>query len=181
MFLLFPYCAVIYKSNHPIKVCTYDSIHVKIKSIDKEHTGESIPSYGELISQRYTHINADGSPSKRYRDNPVIKIIRFTRVLFFSGHSALISIPVDSYQKAESLLTAFDSHRDELLEGTLKTIYSYVTEQKDYQEIEEQISKLAQQEKENKLKIIREKKLNKNELRRNGARQKLQQKHSDWP
>ena len=158
MFLLFPYCAVIYKSNHPIKVCTYDSIHVKIESIDKEHTGESIPSYGELISQRYTHINADGSPSKRYKDNPVIKIIRFTRVLFFSGHSALISIPVDSYQKAESLLTAFDSHRDELLEGTLKTIYSYVTEQKDYQEIEEQISKLAQQEKENKLKIIREKK-----------------------
>lgn len=154
--LVFPYCAIVYEADQPMKILTYDKLKSKVNYSDREEIIDKVPALGELISQKYKHLNADGSPSKRYKDNPIIKTIRYTSITFTYRQSTIISFPVKLYNTAVGFIEEYNSFIADLCSGIRKGIYASVTASKELTAIEEEILILSQMEKEKKLSRIRE-------------------------
>ena len=148
--LLFPYCAVVCKSDKMLHVYTYDGFMVDKRYEDIEETTEEIPEDCDLIGQKYTHQNADGSPDKRYKNNPIISIYRYSWLSFFSNKNEIIGLYFDRKDLAASFADAYAVFRNGLLNGKYKDIYSMVIKEKDVSEIEKEISRQEKEEEERK-------------------------------
>ena len=154
-FLLFPYCSIIFWPNEQMKLYTYDRLKIKVSCKEIEEETEKIPPKGELIHQRYKHANADGSPNKRYKENPIISTIRFTNIAITYENRKSIEIPIKENSIANSIVESLNEYIKDLKTGSKRSIYKCVVDQLDLVEIRNAISKLAQKEKEDEQKRIR--------------------------
>ena len=74
---LFPAFAVYANCLGSFTGIPYSRLKIATTYIDKKSNTKSVAG-GKCISQEYTHQNLDGSPNKRYKNNPIIYIIRVT-------------------------------------------------------------------------------------------------------
>lgn len=132
--LMLPYCMVIYVSKKPMAVLTYNKANFAVKYTDKEEIGDDIPPFGELIHERHRHINADGSVSRRYKDNPIIKTIRYTTVTIKAGKDRF-TFPTKTQDMAMQLENAFNSYCKALTTGLAGNVYSLVASSGEQDEI----------------------------------------------
>ena len=154
-FLLFPYCSIIFWPNEQMKLYTYDRLKIKVSCKEIEEETEKIPPKGELIHQRYKHANADGSPNKRYKDNPIISTIRFTNIAITYENRKSIEIPIKENSIANSIVESLNEYIKDLKTGSKRSIYKCVVDQLNLEEIRLAISQLAQKEKEEEQKRIK--------------------------
>lgn len=143
--LFFPYCIVLFETDKPMKVLTYDTAQMTVQYTEKETTG-AVLSNGELLSERYTHINKDGTPSRRYKENPIIKSVRYTTITVDDGRDK-ISFPAAAYRHAQQLQDAYTRHAAELSSGTQASVYTKILASEEMNIIEEAMEELAAAEK----------------------------------
>jgi hypothetical protein len=126
-------------------VLTYNKADLAVKHTDKEEIRDDIPPFGELIHERHKHINADGSVSRRYKDNPIIKTIRYTTVTIkVDNHS--LTFPTKTQDEAMQFENAFNSYRKVLTTGLAGNVYSLVENSREHSEIVEALNNLAKEE-----------------------------------
>jgi hypothetical protein len=143
--LMLPYCMVIFEAKKPMVVLTYNKADFAVKYTDKEEIRDDIPPFGELIHERHKHINADGSVSRRYKDNPIIKTIRYTTVTIkVDNHS--FTFPTKTQDEAMQFENAFNSYRKVLTTGLAGNVYSLVENSREHSEIVEALNNLAKEE-----------------------------------
>lgn len=123
--LIFPYCVVKYAANKPLVVLTYNKMQTTVTYTERTDTGYTTPEGGELINMEFMYLNKDGSPSKRYKDNPLIKTYRFTRVTTSDGRDSF-SFPVTSHNTALQFETDFNDFRKMFAEGEYCDIYKVI-------------------------------------------------------
>lgn len=143
--LFFPYCIVLFETDKPMKVLTYDTAQMTVQYTEKETTG-AVLSNGELLSERYTHINKDGTPSRRYKENPIIKSVRYTKITVNDGRDK-ISFPAAAYRHAQQLQEAYTRHAAELCNGTQASVYTKILASEKMDIIKEAMEELAAAEK----------------------------------
>lgn len=148
--LLFSYCAIVYSQDKQIKVYTYDKFRIKATFVERDCTGEPAEKDAEIINQRYTYANLDGSPNKRYKSNPIITTVRYSKIVFCVGDNDLLKYSLNNSDVVSQFTEAFDAYRHELFNGDNAIIYGLVISGKQLTEINAEISKKAQREKERK-------------------------------
>ena len=144
--LVFPYCVVKHAANKPLVVLTYDKMQTTVTYTERTDTGYTTPEGGELINMEFMYLNKDGSPSKRYKDNPLIKTYRFTRVTTSDGRVSF-SFPVNSHNTALQFETDFNDFRKMFAEGEYCDIYKVILNSHDLEEVELAIKNYAEAEK----------------------------------
>lgn len=144
--LIFPYCVVKYAANKPLVVLTYDKMQTTVTYTERTDTGYTTPEGGELINMEFMYLNKDGSPSKRYKDNPLIKTYRFTRVTTSDGRDSF-SFPVTSHNTALQFEADFNDFRKMFAEGEYCDIYKVILNSHDLEEVELAIKNYAEAEK----------------------------------
>lgn len=144
--LVFPYCVVKYAANKPLVVLTYDKMQTTVTYTERTNTGYTTPEGGELINMEFMYLNKDGSPSKRYKDNPLIKTYRFTRVTTSDGRDSF-SFPVASHNTALQFEADFNDFRKMFAEGEYCDIYKVILNSHDLEEVELAIKNYAEAEK----------------------------------
>lgn len=144
--LVFPYCVVKYAANKPLVVLTYDKMQTTVTYTERTDTGYTTPEGGELINMEFMYLNKDGSPSKRYKDNPLIKTYRFTRVTTSDGRDSF-SFPVASHNTALQFEADFNDFRKMFAEGEYCDIYKVILNSHDLEEVELAIKNYAEAEK----------------------------------
>ena len=154
LFLL-PYCAVVFKLDQQLRVYNCDKIQIKASYVEKDEREEDISSHGEFISERYLFTNKDGTPSRRYFYNPIIKTVRYTRIKVSYDKDKLIDFPVDQYKAAVEFAAAFDYNRNDLTAGDKKAIFDCVISGSDNLIIEGKIAEYIQKEKDIKQSKLR--------------------------
>jgi hypothetical protein len=143
--LVFPYFMVIYEPKKPLVALSYDKAKLAVKFTDSEEIRDDIPAFGELVYERHKHLNADGSVSRRYKDNPIIKTIRYTTVTIKSGYESF-TFPTKTQDEAMQFENAFNTYSKVLTTGTLGKVYSLVAESAEHQLIIEALDNLAKEE-----------------------------------
>lgn len=154
--LLFPYCAIIYEANRPMQLLLYYTLNVAAKYVDKDENVTTVPEFGELLSQRYTYLNVDGSPSRRYKFNPIIKTIRYSSILFSIKRSRIVSSPAKQYNAALEFAQNYSNYCATLITGERSSIYKSVLKGDSYSDIEKQISEFEQKKHKEKLRKVKE-------------------------
>lgn len=144
--LVFPYCVVKYAANKPLLVLTYDKMQTTVTYTERTDTGYTTPEGGELINMEFMYLNKDGSPSKRYKDNPLIKTYRFTRVTTSDGRDSF-SFPVTFHNTALQFETDFNDFRKMFAEGEYCDIYKVILNSHDLEEVELAIKNYTEAEK----------------------------------
>lgn len=144
----FPYCVVFFRPGEQMKVFTYNAAKMTIKHTDME-TSAHVPPNGELLSERYTHINKDGTPSRRYKENPIIRTIRFTTVTVSDGRDK-VSFPVTKYLSALRLQETYVLHTTELCDGVRKRVYEKILASENMDVVERAIKETADAERARK-------------------------------
>ena len=144
--LVFPYCVVKYAANKPLVVLTYDKMQTTVTYTERTDTGYTTPEGGELINMEFMYLNKDGSPSKRYKDNPLIKTYRFTRVTTSDGRDSF-SFPVASHNTALQFEADFNDFRKMFAEGEYCDIYKVILNSHNLEEVELAIKNYAEAEK----------------------------------
>jgi hypothetical protein len=143
--LVFPYFMVIYEPKKPLVALSYDKAKLAVKFTDSEEIRDDIPAFGELVYERHKHLNADGSVSRRYKDNPIIKTIRYTTITIKSGYE-IFTFPTKTQDEAMQFENAFNTYSKVLTTGALGKVYSLVAESAEHQLIIEALDNLAKQE-----------------------------------
>ena len=143
--LMLPYCMVIFEAKKPMVVLMYKKAVLAVKYTDKEEIRDDIPPFGEIIHERHKHINADGSVSRRYKDNPIIKTIRYTTVTIKAGNNSF-TFPTKTQDEAMQFENAFNSYRKVLTTGLAGDVYSLLEISREHSEIVEALNNLAKEE-----------------------------------
>lgn len=144
--LVFPYCVVKYGANKPLAVLTYDKTRFAVTYTDKTDSGYSTPQGGELINMEFMYLNKDGSPSKRYKDNPLIKTYRFTKGTISDTRDSF-SYSFNTHNAALQFEIAFNNYRKVLAEGEYCDIYKVILASPDLEVVEVAIHNHAEAEK----------------------------------
>lgn len=155
--LIFPYCIAVCESGKQIKVLTCEKVRLTVRFTDQQIESEDLPPHSEVLSQTYKYMNKDGTVSRRYKDNPLVKTVRLT-TLSLTIENKSVSFPVDSYQAALQFESAFDSFTKNLTSGSQRSVYEAVSTSADYDAIEREIEMLAAKEKAEKQRIRNEEK-----------------------
>lgn len=145
--ILFPYCMVIYAKNKAMQVLTYDQAKISISYQDKEEVTESALRFGEVLFEHHKYLNADGSVSRRHKENPIVKTVRFTTVTVADDVNRF-TFPVPTYRDALALQQAFHAYREVLLGEAQRSVYDLVLASADTAVIEAAIQNLDKAEKE---------------------------------
>ncbi len=143
--VIFPYCTVIYELNKAMSVLTFDRTFFSVQHKDVE-VNDDMPARGEIIAERYKYVNQDGSPSKRYKNNPIIRIARFTEIVLSSKTYRFV-LPVESFEAALRFEDAYNEYRHVFTDGRYKDIYTYISTSADTEVIENAVDDLANREK----------------------------------
>lgn len=138
--LVLPQCVVRYKENEPLSVFTYNKVSVKLTCKDEEYESENIPPHGEVISKQYKYLNKDGSVSKRYSYNPLVKTVRYTTATIKFGDKTF-SFPIDTYQAALQFEEAFNNYCQLFANGEFADLYKSVINTEDVEVINAEIKK----------------------------------------
>lgn len=160
--LIFPHCMVAYPNGGPLFVLTYDKTVLDIECVEEEMVTDIIPEYGELIGERHKHLNQDGSVSRRYKDNPVIKTIRYTTITVKSASNSY-AFPMKTYQDAVQIKQVYDDYRSFITTDLVGQIYDLFLQSKGIEIIENALDNL---ELEIQTRIEQEKKKAEEEMRR---------------
>jgi hypothetical protein len=144
--LVFPYCIAIYKEGEPIRVFTYDDANVSVEYFDAEEITDTVDEFGELIKEQYKYLNKDGSVSRRYRDNPLIKTVRYTTVTV-SSRNDRFEFPTRTYNAALNFETIFKAYCRDITSDLMGNVYGLVLRSAEIADIEAAIDDLAKEEK----------------------------------
>ena len=144
--LVFPYCIVKYEPQKPLAVLTYDKSQIKVEYSDRTDTGYSTPHGGELVNMEFMYLNKDGSPSKRYRNNPLIKTYRFTNITITDGRESF-SFPFNTHNAALQFEATFNKYRKIFTEGEYCDIYKTILDSSDLDAVEAAIQNYSDTEK----------------------------------
>ena len=142
--LMFPYCLVIYGENKPFVVLTYDQAKVSVQCKETEQIVDVIPPYGELIRERHQHLNMDGSISRRYKDNPIIKMIRFTTVTI-KNKRKVFSFPVKCYSDALRFEQLYNHYCGAVSTELMGEIYQLVVQSANLSDLEVAFNNLTKE------------------------------------
>ena len=148
--LLFPYCAVLCDRKDRIAVQPLDAIRLSLKCEEHEEDVDTVPPGGEQIGEHYLHLNKDGSPSLRYKYNPLLKVIRYTQLAVAVGSDTCL-FPVPSHQIALRLAEAYDAYTQILCSETIKSVYALVRASADPDAIAAEMSAVARRKAEQQL------------------------------
>ena len=143
--LVFPYCMVIYQVGTPLLILPYNAMKINVDYVDKEEVTESISDFGELIKEQHMHLNKDGSVSRRYSYNPVVKTVRYTTITIASGKDSFI-FPVKTYQDALGLKNIFDAYCNDITTDLMEKVYGLIMRSASLADIEESMDNLAREE-----------------------------------
>lgn len=135
---LFPYCIAVCNQKQQIKVVTYDKVTIRLEQTMHETESGDIPAHGEFIKERHKYLNADGSVSKRYKVNPLVKIYRLTSIVFNFGDDS-ISFPTNTYREALMLEDAFGGFLQSFETESKMALYKFIISSADLDTIEEAI------------------------------------------
>lgn len=155
---IFPYFAVTCKRNGQMTVSTYEKIKVSVSSNEREVLRDEKTPYGEFVEEHYKYLNKDGSVSKRYKDNPLLKTVRYTRVKVEFANSD-VSFFAKSLKYAQELKDALEAHATAICDGASKTLYNMViagAETADIEETEEELIRAEDERKAQELKAAKE-------------------------
>lgn len=140
-------CYVVCIQDKIISAIPYEKIKLEVKYTDKKESIK-INSNGKVIKKEYKYQKKDGSPDNRYRNNPVIYIVRY-----FS-----LSVGWKRYKRtipcvgAEKVVSLFEKYTDILSDGLnafiLKNVFT-----KEESDIDLLIEKYKSAEKAKKEKI----------------------------
>jgi tellurite resistance protein len=83
---------------------SYADLKVELQTVDVAETNRQ-PADSAIVGQTWKHAKRDGGPDRRYRDNPVIPIVRYALVTLRADQYRL-GILVSSYQQAEIFASA---------------------------------------------------------------------------
>lgn len=145
--LMFSYCLVIFEEKKPMSVFTYDKAELTIQYVDQEEIRNDIPPFGELLHERHKHLNADGSVSRRYKDNPIVKTIRYTTVTIQAeAKNISFTFPTQTWAAAMQFENAFHGYCKALLSGPAGNVYSLVANSADCNDIISALDDLAKEE-----------------------------------
>ena len=116
----------------------YTDIDISYEFKEKEY--KRPPKDLEIMSKYYLHQNADGSPSKRYKNNPLLYMARESfisiKLADQKGKKKKYQIRVDNREKAERFVSAFKNHTQALRTGINGKIYRAVAESADLESIQ---------------------------------------------
>lgn len=143
--LLFPLCLVLFETGKPMTVFSYGEAEFSLSSREQDLEGEQTPAFGEWVGERHLHVNQDGTPSRRYRNNPRITTYRFTEAQIALGEQNC-TFPVPSYEEAQRLKRAFDGYRAILTEGREKDLYALALTSAPLSELQEAVNTQKERE-----------------------------------
>lgn len=126
---LCPYCIIFYPTSDRFNVLTYLDAEATVSYQDKLECRNIVPPDGELISERKMYLNADGSPDRRHRNNPTVKVIRYsTLCLQFKREAQIISfvLNIPSYTDATQFAHAFNTFVASFQSGDKRALYNLV-------------------------------------------------------
>ena len=144
--LVFPYCVVKHAANKPLVVLTYDKAQITVTYTERTDTGYMTPEGGELINMEFMYLNKDGSPSKRYKDNPLIRTYRFTHITISDGRDSF-SFPISSHNTALQFETAFNSFRETFVNGEYCDLYKVILNANNPEDVESALINYAETKK----------------------------------
>lgn len=150
--LLFPYCLLVCEPDKQIRVFTYDKVKTSVKSNERDvecSGGTRLPPHGELLSERRKYLNKDGSPNMRYKNNPIVKALRFTSITILAEKKCVV-FPVDTRDGAIQFVDALNQHVETLCHGIQKSIYAKVCASEEMDNIRQAITDLSIAEKKRK-------------------------------
>ena len=150
--LLFPYCLVVCEQGKQLSVFTYDKVNASVKSDVRDiewWEDTRLPPHGELLSERRKYLNKDGSPNMRYKNNPIVKALRFTSITILAKKKCVV-FPVDSRDSAIQFVDALNQHVETLCHGIQKSIYAKVCASDEMDNIRQAITDLSIAEKKRK-------------------------------
>lgn len=145
--LFFPYCMVLFDEKKPMVVLPYRDVSVKTRYRKEEIVSDKIPKNGELVQERYMHLNADGSINKRYKENPIVKTVRYTE-LTVQGSNFNFKFPANKYEKALLFASAFNSLVESFSKSPMCEIYNLICSSADVDAIVAEIENQKKAEKE---------------------------------
>lgn len=92
---------ILFYSNKTIFLIPYEKFDLSLS----ETTSLMIypPKYANIISTTYEHVNKDGSPNKRYKDNKEINEISTYVLTFTSGEDIVIPLALFEKEKAQNI------------------------------------------------------------------------------
>ena len=135
--IVFPYCVATMQKDGYLDIRYFTDIDISYEFKEKEY--ERPPKKMEIVSKYYLHQNVDGSPSKRYKNNPLLYLVRESfisvKIADQKGKKKKYKIRVDSREKAESFVNAFKKHTQALTTGLNGKIYRAVSESADLESI----------------------------------------------
>lgn len=143
--LVFPYCMVLYQVGKPLCVLTYNKAKILVEYTDAEEITDSIADFGELIREQHKYLNKDGSVSHRYKDNPIIKTVRYTTVTISAGQDSF-KFPVHTYNDAIRFEQIFSAYCHDITTDLMGDVYMLVMQSADLQDIESAIDNMAKEE-----------------------------------
>lgn len=145
--LFFPYCMVLFDEKKPMVALPYRDVSVKTRYRKEEIISDKIPKNGELVQERYMHLNADGSINKRYKENPIVKTVRYTE-LTVQGSNFNFKFPANKYEKALLFASAFNSLVESFSKSPMCEIYNLICSSADVDAIVAEIENQKKAEKE---------------------------------
>jgi hypothetical protein len=143
--LVFPYCMVLYRSGTPLGVLAYNEVKIQVDHTDKEEITETVSPFGELVGERYTHANKDGSANRRYSNNPIIKTIRYTTLTIATSKDSF-TFPVKAYQEALHVKDLFEAYCRDVTTDLMEGVYGLIARSESLADIEEAMDNLAREE-----------------------------------
>lgn len=124
LWLFFPCFMVKWADGQPLKLVSYNKVKVSAESTEREIVGE-VPADGEFLSERYMFLNKDGTPSRRYKDNPLIKTVRFSTVSI-GGEGVRFVLSLPTYREAAWMQEEMRSYIDIFSVGMYAELYKAV-------------------------------------------------------
>lgn len=136
--IIFPCCVAAMKKDGYLDIRYFTDIDISYEFKEKEY--KRPPKDLEIVSKYYLHQNADGSPSKRYKTNPLLYKARESFIAMEipdqNGKKKKYQIRVDKREKAENFVSAFKKHTQALKTGLNGKIYRAATESADLEAIQ---------------------------------------------
>ena len=143
--LLFPHCLVKCVSGKPMEVYTYEQTVLTLSHTEETGEFDVLPPHAELISERHMHLNQDGSVSRRYKHNPIIKTVRYSTATISCGKED-IKLLFDSHAEATAFQEAFSAYQQFLTSGNYRRIYNVVNHSEDMDAFDAAVAKHREEE-----------------------------------
>ena len=148
---------VVFSGEKAMRILHYGDADLKVEYAEETTPADKIPEFGELIRQHHLHLNADGSPSKRYKVNPLMQTVRYSKIVISQGKHS-ISLPMETYAAALTWETAFRQYGRWLTVGQDRDVYAMFRQNATWEQMHCTIENLSQVEKQQKqLEVQRQK------------------------